>query len=343
MRRRTRELSLFGMSSLDLFASALGAFILISIIIFPLIADASRPDSAEPVPILAEPPPPEPMVCPACPGLPAPPEPVVCPAVAAAPPPVPDVAPAAAPVETPPPPEPPACPVCPAAPDPVVCPVCPAAPAPAPCPAPAPTGGGYQLPHLDLVIAIDVTSSMAGQVAALKAEVGQLSTLLSRMAPSFAIGVVAFGDRRWERPVTKFALRKVSDPTIDRAAFRAFVHGLSVGMGLGDGSNTDPAEAFLLAMTEAARMPWRREAERKVIVLVTDYPAYPEEINRSVSTAAAIAQMPGHRVSTVYIRTQPVADARIEGFLQRVARAGRGQFVRDVGGSLTVNLLLSLL
>ena len=35
MKRRNRELSVFGMSSLDLFASALGAFILISVIIFP--------------------------------------------------------------------------------------------------------------------------------------------------------------------------------------------------------------------------------------------------------------------------------------------------------------------
>ena len=332
MRRRSRELSLFGMSSLDLFASALGAFILISIIIFPLIADVSRTESTDPVPILAEPPPL--LVCPACPGLPGLPEPVVCPVVAA-PPPAPT--PAAVP-ETPPAPapetEPAACPVCPS----VACPVCPDAD---PCPVPAPPA--HQLPHLDLVIAIDITSSMGGQVAALKAEVGQLSTLLSRMAPSFAIGVVAFGDRRWETPVTKFALRKVSGPTLDRAAFRAFVHGLSVGMGLGGGNNTDPAEAFLLALTEAARMPWRPEAERKVIVLLTDYPAYAEEVNLSISTAAAIAQIPGHRVSTVYINTQGVADPRIEAFLQRVAKAGRGQFVRDVGGSLTVNLLLSLL
>ena len=32
-----------------------------------------------------------------------------------------------------------------------------------------------------------------------------------------------------------------------------------------------------------------------------------------------------------------------ESFLQQVANAGRGQFVGDVGGSLTVQLLLSLL
>ncbi len=48
-------------------------------------------------------------------------------------------------------------------------------------------------------------------------------------------------------------------------------------------------------------------------------------------------------MSTVYINTTGVSDVVAESFLQQVANAGRGQFVRDVGGSLTVNLLLSLL
>lgn len=336
MRRRNRELSLFGMSSLDLFASALGAFILISIIIFPLIADASRSEPAEPVPILALAPPVEPIVCPACPSLPAAPEPVACPVVVA-PSPAPEPVVAAVP-EAPPPPEP----------EPVACPVCPAIPAPAPCPEPvaappAPVASNYQLPHLDLVIALDVTSSMVKQIAALKAEVGQLSDLLSRMAPSFAVGMVAFGDRYWEQPTTTFRLRQISGPTLNRAAFRGFVNSLDVRMGLGRGGNNDPPEAFLAAMTEAARMPWRAEAERRVIVLVTDNPAYPDEVDRSISTAATIARFPGHRVSTVYINSQGRANPDVEAFLQRVANAGRGQFVRDVGGSLTVNLLLSLL
>ena len=49
MRRRNRELSIFSMSSLDLFASALGAFILLTIVVFPYFLNtgmASRPDPA---------------------------------------------------------------------------------------------------------------------------------------------------------------------------------------------------------------------------------------------------------------------------------------------------------
>ena len=333
MKRRNRELTLFGMASLDLFASALGAFILISIIIFPLIADTSRSDPAEPVPLLAEIPPPEPIVCPVCPSFPTLPAPVACPAPSPA-------APTPEPLTVPVPAAPPAL-----EPEPAACPVCPTVPAPTPCPAPTPTPSTstYQLPHVDLVIALDVTSSMTRQVADLKAEVGQLSDLLSRMAPSFGIGLVAFGDRQWERPTTTFPLRTISGPTLNRAAFRGFVNNLSVRMGLGRGGNNDPPEAFLQALTDAARMPWRPESERRVIVLVTDNPAYPEEVERTIATAAAIARMPGHRVSTVYINTQGIADLEVERFLQRVANAGRGEFVRDAGGSLTVNLLLSLL
>ncbi len=328
MRRKSRELSLFGMSSLDLFASALGAFILISIIIFPLITDASRSEPAEPIPLLAATPCPEPIVCPVCPALPLPLPPVATPSPAPAP--------VATVPETP-----------PAGPAPVDCPVCPPIPDPVPCPAPDPDPAlptaTYQLPHLDLVIALDITSSMGPQVAALKAEVGQLSDLLSRMAPSFAIGLVAFGDRQWDRPTTTFSLRRISGPTLERAAFRGFVNNLDVRMGLGRGGNDDPPEAFLEALTEAARMPWRPEAEKRVIVLVTDQPAYPDQVNRSIATAAAIGRLPGHRVSTVYINSQGLADPQVEAFLQSVANAGGGQFVRDVGGSLTVNLLLSLL
>ena len=335
MKRRNRELTLFGMASLDLFASALGAFILISIIIFPLIADTSRSEPAEPVPLLAVAPPLEPIVCPVCPTFPTLPAPVACPAPS---PPSPTPQPVTAPVPAAPPV---------AEPEPLTCPVCPAVPAPVPCPAPAPapTPGAstYQLPHVDLVIALDVTSSMTRQVAALKAEVGQLSDLLSRMAPSFGIGLVAFGDREWDQPTTTFSLRQISGPTLNRAVFRGFVNNLSVRMGLGRGGNNDPPEAFLQALTDAARMPWRPESERRVIVLVTDNPAYPEEVDRTIATAAAIARMPGHRVSTVYINTQGIANLEVEAFLRRVANAGQGQFVRDAGGSLTVNLLLSLL
>ena len=329
MKRRNRELSVFGMSSLDLFASALGAFILISVIIFPYITGASQttaPTASPPPPqVVAAAPTTEAPACPVCPSLAsiAAPEPLSCPVCPTVPATEPMECPVQAPLQ---------CPICPTPEPSAAAPVCPAAP-------PA----MYQFPHLDLVIVLDVTSSMGRQVASLKAEVGQLSDLLSQLSPSFGIGMVAFGDRYWQQPLTVFPLRQISGPTLNRAAFRGFVNGLDIMMGVGGGMNLDPPEAFLQALTEAARMPGRAEAERRVIVMVTDNPAYPEEVNASITTAANVAQRSGHRVSTVYINTTSAPNAEAEAFLQRVATAGGGQYVRDVGGSLTVNLLLSLL
>ena len=327
MKRRNRELSVFGMSSLDLFASALGAFILISVIIFPYITGASQtsaPAASPPPPLVVAATTPEAPACPVCPTL-ATLEPLSCPVC-------PTLPAAGEPVE---------CPVQP----PVQCPICPTpepTPEPPACPVVAPPAI-YQFPHLDLIIVLDVTSSMGRQVASLKAEVGQLSDLLSELSPSFGIGMVAFGDRYWQQPLTTFPLRQISGPTLNRAAFRGFVNGLDVMMGVGGGMNPEPQEAFLSALTEATRLPGRAEAQRRVIVMVTDNPAYPEEVNASIQTAANVARQSGHQVSTVYINTTGAPNAEAEAFLQRVATAGGGQYVRDVGGSLTVNLLLSLL
>ena len=282
MKRRSREISIFSMSALDLFASALGAFILIAIVIFPYFPNTAR----SPVVVVAAPDPPD------------------CPPVPPCPPDVP-------------------------------CPPCP--PAPAAPPAPPAT----QFPHLDLVIALDVSGSMGDRIASLKVEVDQLSSVLIGLTPSLGMGVVAFGDRDWQRPVATFGLREVSGSTAAQAAFRDFVVGLDVNMGLGAGGNPDPPEAFLRALREATGMRWRPRAEQRMVVLITDNPAYPEEVDQSLAEAASFGAAADGRVSTVFVETN--GDPAAESFLARVASAGGGQFVQDTGGSITVSLLLSLM
>ena len=278
MKRRNREISIFSMSALDLFASALGAFILIAVVIFPYFPNTTR----NPVVVVAAPDPPE------CPPIP---------------------------------PTPP-CPLCPACPD-----------------RPDP---GATFPHLDLVIALDITGSMGQQIVALKAELGQLSRLLIGLTPSFGMGVVAFGDREYDNPVTTFDLQEISDSPGAQAALSDFVDGLSAGIGRGRGGNPDAPEAFLRALREASLMTWRSEAEQRVIVLITDNPAYSEEVAQVVSEAASFAAAGDGRVSTVFVNNGRSV-TWTESFLERVASAGRGQLVLDTSGSITVNLLLSLM
>ena len=284
MKRRNREISIFSMSALDLFASALGAFILIAIVIFPYFPNTSR----SPVVVVAAPAPPDcPPVVPCPPAPPAPPVP----------------------------------------------------PPPAPAP-PAPPAA--QFPHLDLIVALDVSGSMGNQIAGLKAEVNQLSSVMMGLTPSLGMGVVAFGDRYWDRPITTFPLREISGSTTNQSAFQEFVGGLRTNMGLGGGFNDDNPEAFREALTEATRMNWRTRADLRIIVLITDNPAYPEESDQAVAEARSFAATGNGRVSTVFRRVTNSASGS-RAFLERVANAGRGQFVEDTGGSFTVTLLLSLL
>ncbi len=291
MRRRNREISIFGMSALDLFASALGAFILISVVIFPYFPNTS------PTPV-------DPVVCPVCPPPAEPEEPTPCP-------------------------------------DPVVCPVCPVV-TPVTCPEPTQDLARTQFPHFDLVIALDITSSMGQQIEDLKSEVGQLSEVLSRLSPTLGIGLVAFGDRFFEEPLTTFDLREISGSPGNLAAFRDFVNELEIGVGRGGGVNSDVPEAFLMALNQAVGMSWRPQAEERAIVLITDSPGYPEDVTQTFALANNLSGSGGYRISTVYVETG-VGGGTVESFLERVANVGGGQFVRDTGGSLTVNLLLSLL
>lgn len=279
MKRRNREISIFSMSALDLFASALGAFILLAIVIFPYFPNTGL----APVVVIAGP---EPEPCP--PVLPCPPVPGPCP----------------------------------------------------PCPPPPPPA--RQFPHLDLVIGLDVSGSMSTQINSLKDEIDQLSLLLNALTPSFGMGIVAYGDRLWERPVTVFDLQEVSASAASADALRDFVDGMASNMGLGIGANPEPAEAFLIALREAANMRWRPRADMRMIVMITDNPAYVEDVEAAVAEAASFATAGGgRRVSTVFIDTG--GEPRTEAFLERVADIGGGQFVRDTGGSITLTLLLSLL
>ena len=190
---------------------------------------------------------------------------------------------------------------------------------------------GCEFSHLDLVIALDVTGSMRQQIAALKAEIGQLSRLLVGLTPSLGIGVVAFGDRNYQRPVTTFALRRVSDSSGAQAALRHFVDGLSTRTGIGTGSNGRWAGGISARVEGSQPYEVALASEQRVIVLITDNPAYPEEVDQAITEAASFAAKGDGRVSTVLVNNGRSLNWT-ESFLERVAAAGRGQLVRDASG-----------
>ena len=198
-----------------------------------------------------------------------------------------------------------------------------------------------EFPHIDLVIALDVTASMGDQIEGLKAEIDELAAILQRLAPSVGMGIVAFGDREWTRPLTRFPLVDIGSAA-NRSRLTDFVGSMSANMGMQTGANDDPPEAVLAGLRAAVDMPWRPQAERRQIVVITDNPAYPEEVEAAVSAASSFAAgMDGASVSSVFVRSGGESPGT-ETFLARMASAGGGQAVR-AGGSMTANLLLSFL
>lgn len=197
-----------------------------------------------------------------------------------------------------------------------------------------------EFPDVDLVIALDVTGSMGEEIAGLKREITQLIRILDRLAPSVAAGVVAYGDREWERPILVQRLALVSGSSARLSDLVGFIEGLDKGVGLGSGSNPDQPEALRAAMNSAARMPWRREAGKRAIVVITDNRAYPEEQGATLRLTRRFTA-DGGMVSVVGTQ-KPGDDPDVDEFLGALANAGGGRLVAG-GGSVASTVLLALL
>ena len=192
-------------------------------------------------------------------------------------------------------------------------------------------------PPLDLVIALDTTDSMHEQVKGLKNEIEQIASLLLKFAPSAGIGVVDFKDRcEGRRAVNVFPLVEMNNVSIRRLS--RFTRGIKRGNHTR--CNEDYEEAINLALDRAVAMPWRSQAKVRLIVIISDNPAYPETQASVLQQASRFAaSREGNRVSTVHVPTR--GDAKGPEFLERLAKAGRGQFVGG-GGSFTATILLAL-
>ncbi len=195
-----------------------------------------------------------------------------------------------------------------------------------------------RIPDLDVVICLDVSGSMTDQISGLKQEISDLAKVLDRLTPSTGIGVVAFGDRNWRRTI--YAQEIVETSRMD--ALERFVGSLEPNMGDPRSShNRDYPEALARALDRAVALNWRTVSRRRYIIAVTDAPAYPEEEADALKTARTFAAVEGRQVSAV------MAERGLGGpepFLRELARTGRGQFVDASGGeSMIASVLLAIL
>lgn len=199
-----------------------------------------------------------------------------------------------------------------------------------------------EIPDIDVVICLDVTGSMGAQIAGLQQQIVDLANVLDALAPSAGVGVVAFGDRAWRRPL--YVQRIVE--TAQAAALQRFVNTLSPAMGHTQATdpNRDTPEAVALALEEAVRLNWRPVSRRRYIVAVTDNPAYPDRVRAAMQAARSFAAADGQRVSTVRANATAPGSDLAGPFLRALAEAGGGEYVDAAGGgSMIASVLMAVL
>ncbi len=198
-----------------------------------------------------------------------------------------------------------------------------------------------KLPPLDLVIALDTTNSMTNEVVGLREEIAGLAELLVELTDDAAVGLIEFKDRCDPvNAVRVTGLRPVNRQTAQELA--VFARSMIPGTPCNLTADEDYAEALRAAVLSE----WRPVSERRSIVLISDNPAHDDMRTQAISDARAFAMRPGarHTVSSVFVDTSPnPRHPDTEDFMRQVTQAGRGRFVEaDRNASLSVTILLAV-
>ena len=195
-----------------------------------------------------------------------------------------------------------------------------------------------RMPDLDIVICLDVTASMTQQIDGLKREISVLAEILDSLTPSTGIGLVAFGDRRWQQPIH---IQQIV-PTSRILELQAFTQTLRPNMDPRAQRNTDGPEAVATAVERAVSLNWRAKSKRRYVIAVTDNAAYPSRESAALQAARSFASTEGQFVSTVRANfAQNKSDREAaDRFLRQLAQFGRGQFIDAAGGESMIGSLL---
>ena len=185
---------------------------------------------------------------------------------------------------------------------------------------------------LDLVFVMDTTGSMRRELADLQANLTGIIRVLSRLSSSLRIGFVAFKDRGDAYLTRAYPLERMNDA--HAAELVNFVNGLRAE---GGGDDPEPVDEALKA---ALAMPWRGDAQGRVIV-IGDAPTHrPGQAFGLAEQFRRSAPGPGapRTVSGIYTGDS----LAFRPFFERLAAAGGGD-LSDHQGQMIESVLLSVL
>ena len=193
--------------------------------------------------------------------------------------------------------------------------------------------GAIAIPDLDLAIVIDTTGSMRREIRELQSGLLGIIRILHKLSSSLAVSVIAYRDNGEAYVTRTFPLSRIDDDTI-----RGLLQFVSELRAEGGG---DPPEAVDVALAEAGKIAWRERVLGRVIV-IGDAPAHAPDWQRSFDTItryhASDRGNPGRTVGAIFTGN----DAEGRAFFQRMAQTGGGDF-REHKGELMESILLSVL
>jgi hypothetical protein len=190
---------------------------------------------------------------------------------------------------------------------------------------------------IDLVFVIDTTASMEPVLREVAHSLRGIVRILERLVPSLRVGVVAYNDRdTGQVPVVTLP------PTLTEhglARIVSFIEGLSAST---VGSRTVEEDVYL-GLTTATALPLRPEA-RQALVVIGDAAAHDYEQAQTLFRAEAFVRGHDRRsISTLFVTTPSslLHGNQARPFFVALANAGGGDF-NDHAGSMIEGVLLSV-
>lgn len=201
----------------------------------------------------------------------------------------------------------------------------------------ATTRASLAIGALDVVLAVDTTGSMGGELSALRTEIGGIARVLDRIAGEVRIGVVAYRD---DDGMTAGSYVTRTLPLVPVGGGLAAIEGFLGGLDAAGGGNCP--EDVHKALTEAAGLSWRPDARRHIVV-VGDAEAAPSDQPEAFTRARDFAAT-GGKVSAVFT-SHPDSSCSMDQagpFFRKLATEGQGRFV-DGDGTVMEAVLMALL
>jgi von Willebrand factor type A domain len=186
---------------------------------------------------------------------------------------------------------------------------------------------------LDLVFVMDATGSMRGEHSDLRASLMGIIRVLHRLAPTLRVGFVAYKDQGEPYITRAFPLTAMSE-----AGTKQLLRFVMQVQAHGGGDVPEPVDQ---ALEVARRMEWRPEARGRILV-IGDAPAHARGWQRALNLAtkfqasAATGEHP-RTISAIF-----TGEEGGEAFFEALVGAGSGEFIEHQGRMIE-SVLVSVL